>query len=109
MPSKENDVGRVLRDARVAKGMTQAMLGERLGYSAMAISHFENGARPIRAEELKRASELLGVDLGEHATGKTAATFFRATNVRGGRDAITRSLSAFDRYVDKKYGDNSST
>jgi predicted transcriptional regulator len=36
-----------LRETRLKLGLSQQEVGKRLGYSAMAISHFEKGSRPI--------------------------------------------------------------
>lgn len=36
-----------LRETRLHLGLSQEEVGKRLGYSAMAISHFEKGNRPI--------------------------------------------------------------
>lgn len=36
-----------LRETRLHLGLSQEEVGKRLGYSAMAISHFEKGSRPI--------------------------------------------------------------
>jgi len=41
--------GEKLKNARLQKGLTQTQLGNMLGYSAMAVSHFENAKRSIPA------------------------------------------------------------
>lgn len=51
--------GEMIRNGRLQKGWTQTFLGKVLGYSAMAVSHFERGTRPVPP----RASQLLGVHL----------------------------------------------
>lgn len=95
-------LGQKIREARLEKGMTQADLAKNIGYSsAMAVSHFEKGTRAIRSAELQRIFEVLGISM---SSPKKATTLFRATNVRGGTSMTERSLDAFERLVQKKYG-----
>lgn len=97
-------LGQKIREARLAKGMTQADLAKIIGYSsAMAISHFEKGTRSIRTAELQRIFEVLGISM---SSPKKATTLFRATNARGGASMTERSLDAFDRLVQEKYGND---
>jgi transcriptional regulator with XRE-family HTH domain len=48
------EVGRRVRRAREAVGLSQAALGELLGYKASMISAFENGSRRLKLEDLTR-------------------------------------------------------
>jgi len=48
-----------LRNARLQKGLTQTQLGGMLGYSAMAVSHFEHGVRPIPSRSIIKLNDLL--------------------------------------------------
>ncbi len=104
MNSSDNSFGKTIREARLAKGMTQAELGSLLGYSSMAISHFEKGTRSIREDELVKMTHILGLNR-THAVA-SSTTLFRATSTRGGASASERSLQAFDKFITEKYGSN---
>lgn len=55
------EIGRRIKEAREAAGMSQEELGEKIGdYSASAISYFESGNRKIKIEDLEKISHLLG-------------------------------------------------
>ena len=45
VPASRTDNGSVVRQARLAAGLTQAQLGKRTSYSAATISRFETGRR----------------------------------------------------------------
>lgn len=104
MPKRENIIGQALKEARLAKDMTQTELAEKLGYSsAMTISHFENGTRPIRTSELIRASQILKCDLESVVYRAPTTTLFRASGSQRGMSTIDRSLREFDKHIQKKY------
>lgn len=53
---------KTIRDARIAKKMTQAELAQAMGVSKSAISLWEKGTRMVGApEQVKRLSEILGL------------------------------------------------
>lgn len=104
MNREENSFGTVIKQARLARGMTQAKLGSLLGYSAMAISHFEKGTRAIREEDLIKIKNIL--DLERVVPKATSTTLFRSTSMRGGPSAQERSIQAFDKFLSEKYGTN---
>ena len=54
-------VGHRIRKIRIARGMTQAALGDAVGLSADRIQQYENGFRRPRAELLKKIAGALGV------------------------------------------------
>lgn len=58
-------VGRRLRELRVAKGLTQAELGERLGVTQQAVANYEAGNDRLTAARLYQAAKALGVGVGE--------------------------------------------
>jgi transcriptional regulator with XRE-family HTH domain len=56
------DIGTKIRNARIAKGMTQEELGKLLGVQKSAIAKYENGrVVNIKRSTLKRISEVLGI------------------------------------------------
>jgi repressor LexA len=56
-------IGKKIREAREAKGMSQEELGRALGYTATAVSYFESGVRKIKLEDLQKISNILNVDM----------------------------------------------
>ncbi len=52
-------IGRRIRAAREEAGLSQEELGEKVGYSAMGISHLENGDRKIKIEDLQKIAEAI--------------------------------------------------
>ena len=54
-----------LKAARVAVGMTQVEVAERLGLTQSHVSKCESGERRIDAVELKAFAELYGVTVGD--------------------------------------------
>jgi transcriptional regulator with XRE-family HTH domain len=51
--AKKKTLGAVLRDARLAKGLTLQTVGEAIGVSGSAISHWEAGTNGLREDNLK--------------------------------------------------------
>jgi transcriptional regulator with XRE-family HTH domain len=49
-----------LRETRIIRGYTQQQIAAELGYSTMAISHFERGTRSIPAHVLSQWLSILG-------------------------------------------------
>lgn len=62
-------VARRLRDARVAKGLSQEKFSEAMGVAPESISRFERGRTPLSLELLGRASRVLGLPI-EQLVGK---------------------------------------
>ena len=59
-------VGVKIRNARLAKGMTQEELGELLGIKKSAVAKYENGRIVnIKRSNLKKISEVLGIPAAE--------------------------------------------
>ena len=78
----DSSLGQSIREARVAKGMTQAELGSLLGYSAMAISHFEKGNRAVSKDVFTKLVPILGMKKQQYIS----------TSTRVGVSARNRSL-----------------
>lgn len=56
------DIGNKIREARLAKGMTQEELGDLLGLQKSAIAKYENGrVINIKRSTLKKISDILGL------------------------------------------------
>ena len=52
-------VGEFLRDARKAKGVTQAEMAKTLGFSSVTLSALENG-KNVSADKIERYLQMLG-------------------------------------------------
>lgn len=73
------DVGNIIREARLAKGLTQEQLGEVLGVKKSAVAKYENGhVVNIKRTTILKLSETLGIrpaDLvGDFAKEKPVVT-----------------------------------
>jgi transcriptional regulator with XRE-family HTH domain len=93
-------IGRKMREAREAAGITQKELGEKLGYSAMGISHFENGARELKFSDIKEIAGFLKKDLSFFLDSASDFTFFRAKPTDD--PEVVKSLKEFDRFIDSQ-------
>ena len=54
-------IGRHIRDARKAKGLTQEQFAERLDMSALHYGRLERGDRPASLEQIARIADDLGI------------------------------------------------
>ena len=65
MPLTQQELGRRLRVARDACGMTQEAVAERLGVSRSTVAQMELGNRAVTSLELDRLASLYGRELGQ--------------------------------------------
>jgi len=71
MPKHKHDpellslIGRRIADARRARGMTQAALGEAIGIEPVTLSRYEAGARGPSISTIASVADVLGVDVGD--------------------------------------------
>src|SRR3989344_9362412 len=92
-------LGKKIRDAREEKGVTQKELGELLNYSAMGISHFENGIRELKLSDLQRLADFFKKPLSFFFPEEVpVATFYRTQ--RGNNPEVAKSLDRFEKYLD---------
>lgn len=66
-------IARQLREARVARGMSQSELGERVGITQAQISRFEGGLADLRLESLVELGRGLGLEVVLVPRGKVRA------------------------------------
>lgn len=102
MRCRSDDVGTVLRLARVAARMTQAEVGECVGYSASAISRLETGRRKVDwctirqlMQVLRIPPEVLGLDSAgsrhdRPSGGGGSTTVLPQTHDEASEDAVRR-------------------
>lgn len=84
MALTDEDVGRNVRDLRIARGMTQAALAARVYLARTSVSRLENGQRAVTVPELATIAASLGVDVAYLAVPsrtEAPATEARSTHV----------------------------
>ena len=92
-------LGKKIRDAREEKKVTQKELGDILGYSSMAISHFENGIRELKLSDLQKLATFFDKQLSFFfAPVETSVPLYRSH--ASGDPEVSRSLEGFDKYLD---------
>ena len=74
----DRHVGARVRERRQEQGMTQNMLGRRIGVTFQAVQKYETGAIRIAASTLYRIGEALGVSPGYFFEGYAPRTDARA-------------------------------
>lgn len=57
----DKNFGKILRDFRIKKGMTQEQLSEKLGISLKYISRIENGNNGVKTQTLINYMNILGI------------------------------------------------
>ncbi|HEX5265305.1 MAG TPA: helix-turn-helix transcriptional regulator [Acidimicrobiales bacterium] len=58
-----NETGRMLRDARLKRGWSQARLGRSTGLAQSVISAYESGAREPSVSAMRKLARAMGMDL----------------------------------------------
>ena len=56
-------IGEIIKQYRKEKRMSQEMLARQTGISTMSIRRYESGERKIRADDLRRISQILHIPL----------------------------------------------
>lgn len=73
-----NDIGKLIKDARLSKGLTQAELGDLIGVQKSAIAKYETGRviniKRSTLQGLAKALDLKGSDLIIESNPKEAAS-----------------------------------
>ena len=65
-------VGRRVREARIARGLTAEMLAERVDLATESLRHIEIGSSKPSLQALYRIASVLGVSM-DYLTGRTAS------------------------------------
>jgi transcriptional regulator with XRE-family HTH domain len=73
-----SDVGRRVREARVAAGLSQDALGKKVGLGRTVVAKIESGAREIDALELAKLADVLALPLGHFLAEPPAVLSRRA-------------------------------
>ena len=99
------DVGARLRQARLASGLTQVQLAERVGLDRTAVVRIEAGGRRIDALELRSLSEALALPLPYLISPSPVAIVSRRRPLLETTDAAGRSSFRLDVYLEQHYLD----
>ncbi len=97
MEEIKEQLGKKIRDAREEKGLTQKELGKVIGYSPMAVSHFEKGIRELKISDLQRIAGILNKNLSYFLPPRT---LFRAKPSSDPETA--KSLKDFDKFIEQQ-------
>ncbi len=93
-------IGRRLRQARLARGLSQSALGEKLGVTFQQIQKYESGANRIGGSRLWDISGVLGVSVGYFFEGLHHGGQGEATDSAQGEPPITRRALDMAREID---------
>lgn len=106
-------IGQKIREARIAKGMTQEELGDILGVQKSAIAKYENGRIVnIKRSTLKKISDVLGIRpselIFETSPAETADLHAKILMDNDVMDMIEKyySLSTAEQAIVKKFIDS---
>ncbi len=92
--NKQQLIGKRIRDAREQAGMSQLELGQKVGYSAMGISHLESGDRSIKIDQLQEIAKELNVDINYLLAPVTQQAYPSILNRRGSDDLTEEEKKA---------------
>lgn len=91
---KQQLIGKRIRDAREQAGMSQLQLGQKVGYSAMGVSHLESGNRKIKIEDLQEIAKQLDVDINYLLEPVTQRSYPTVLNRIGSEDITEEQKKA---------------
>ncbi len=89
-------IGARIGEARLAAGLSQGQLAERLGVDRTAVVRLESGKRHVDAVELYRLAELLGVPMAHFLTRPPSAVLSRRTALTEDSPNAARSRYRMD-------------
>lgn len=61
----KKDLGRVIKELRIKRGLTQTQMGERLGVASGNVSRYESGVNAPEFDRLGDLAEILGVTVSD--------------------------------------------
>lgn len=100
----QKSVGRRVRAAREEAGLSQGQLGAKVGYSAMGISHLENGNRKVKLEDLQKIAVALTVNIS-YLLEPVAKPAYTPTFWRRGDEEITDEQKTAEQEAMRKLDD----
>lgn len=101
---KQKLIARRIRAVREEAGLSQGQLGQKIGYSAMGISHLESGNRKIKIEDLQKIADVLSRDLS-YLIEPIMKPSFPSTIYRRGDDEISDEEKKAEHEAMKKLDD----
>lgn len=103
--NNEKLIGKKIRAAREEAGLSQEQLGEKVGYSAMGISHLENGDRKIKLEDLQAIANALSIDISYLLEPITKQPVYTSAFYRRGDEDINEEQKKAEHEAMKKLDD----
>lgn len=100
----ENQIGKRVRAAREEAGLSQEQLGAKVGYSAMGISHLENGSRKVKLEDLQKIATALNISI-TYLLEPIAKQTYSPTFWRRGNEDITDEQKKSEQEAMRKLDD----
>lgn len=91
------DFGKRLKDARKARGLTQAELARRAGVSQGVITHYERGVNRPRLDQALALVQALGISLDEFFLTSRLPKETKAAERVHGNSRAAQILELFDR------------
>lgn len=82
-------VGKNIKKAREAKGLSQEQLAERLNVTRQAVSNWERGKSEPDIETLQRLSDVLEISVEELIYGETKKRVSKDISIKIGSDGLT--------------------
>lgn len=107
----QKTLGMRIRALREGRGLTQNQLAKKTGFSAMRISHIEQGNRDLKLEDLYKIATVLGVAIGEimHSIpnqSSKSAIYGRIAEVDlDQQPLIKKAIEDFDKHLEEKDSD----
>lgn len=108
--SKQRLIGQKIRAVRKRAGITQKELGEKIGYSAMAVSYFEQGLRKIKEKDIKAIAKALNIDTSYLLEPESSTTEFDISYCRIADDLnenlkreLDEAISKFEDYIKSEF------
>lgn len=102
------EIGKRIRDAREAKGLTQEELGKYLSIVASQISLIEKGKRRVTAAELHQLSAILERSITWIVAGEEPPVGQLRSQNRHMPDEARKEIDDFLAYIWQKYGNQAS-
>ncbi len=96
-------IGKLIRDARKKKGLTQKELGERLGISDVSVAQWENGLRNPRLETRQKLAKALDMDVTALMSDNEKQDYFNM--IGSDSERIDLALMELKRQIEVKAND----
>jgi len=93
--ARDEEIGRRIRTRRLALGMSQTVLGEKLGITFQQVQKYEKGTNRIGSGRLEELARILGIPVGFFFDGDAIANDARSVFALADTAQAMRLLKAF--------------